>query len=280
MSGLATTRLAAQGAPRATIIALPGLIESVAAMLPTLRHWAGSGFDVLGIDPRGHGASPRWPEALLRRHPGDVIVEDVLETLAAMPPNPAIPLVLFGHSAGGAAAAAVAARLSGRVGAVVLEDPFWRLPVTQFQDAAVAARAAADLRRLQGLSLPERIAEIRDSFPNWPEDELPAWAQAKDDTDLALVANGHVIPSRGWSTLMEDLRRDGVPVLVLTGTLRTGITPNHRAILRSLGAEIAILPGATHFIRRDFRDRFHKIVEAFLARAFYPGAMSSSPGAG
>lgn len=102
-------------------------------------------------------------------------------------------------------------------------------------------------------------------FPAWPEDELEAWARAKDDMDVSVVANGHVIPSRGWPTLMADLRHKRIPVLVVTGTLRIGMTANHRAILRSLGVEVIIVPCATHFVRRDFRDRFHGIVDAFIA---------------
>lgn len=130
MSVLHALRLPAEGTPRATIVALPGLMELVAALLPTLQYWASRGFDVMGIDLRGHAKSPRWSEALLQRHPGDVLVEDVLETLTASPPNGDVPVILFGHSAGGATAAAVAARMADRVSAVVLEDPFWRLPVT------------------------------------------------------------------------------------------------------------------------------------------------------
>lgn len=266
MTGLHTLWLSSEGQARGTIIALPGLIESAEALLPTLQHWAGRGFNVLGIDPRGHGRSPRWTSELLDRHPGDVIVEDILATLDEAPIEQTAPLILFGHSAGGAAAAAVAASLTDRVHAVILEDPFWRLPVTQFQDPAAAERAAAELSRLKAMSPAARIAEIRAIFPQWPADELAAWAHAKDDMDLTLVANGHVIPSRGWPTLVAELVGASIPVQCLTGTIRIGLTANHRAILRTLGAEVTVVRGATHFIRRDARDLFHTLTDEFLDR--------------
>lgn len=266
MSGLHTTWLPSEGATRGTIVALPGLIESVQALLPTLHHWAGRGFNVLGVDPRGHASSPRWTRELLERHPGDVIVEDILATLDETLTEQNTPLILFGHSAGGAAAAAGAARLTNRVRAVILEDPFWRLPVTQFQDPAAAERAATELSRLKAPSPAARIEEIRAMFPQWPEDELAAWARAKDDMDLSLVANGHVIPSRGWPTLVADLIGAGIPVQCLTGTIRIGLTSNHRAILRALGAEMTVVRGASHFVRRDARDLFHTLTDNFLDR--------------
>lgn len=276
MTGLHTLALPAGASPRATLVALPGLIESAEAMRPTLLHWAGRGFDVLAVDPRGHAISPRWTDDLLGRHPGDVIVDDVLATLAAAPINPDLPLVLFGHSAGGGAAAAVAAALSDRVRAVVLEDPFWRLPVTQFQDQAVAVGAEQDLQRLKGLSQAERLAEITAIFPQWPDDELAAWAQAKDDMDISVVANGHVIPSRGWPTLLHDLHQAGIAVLVVTGTVRIGMTANHRAMIRAAGAEVVVVRGATHFIRRDGRDQFHALTDAFLDRHLTGGPVQDT----
>jgi pimeloyl-ACP methyl ester carboxylesterase len=266
VSGLHTTWLPSEGATRGTIVALPGLIESVQALLPTLHHWVGRGFNVLGIDPGGHASSPRWTRELLERHPGDVIVEDILATLDETLTEQNTPLILFGHSAGGAAAAAVAARLTNRVRAVILEDPFWRLPVTQFQDPAAAERTATELSRLRAMTPAARIEEIRAIFPQWPEDELAAWARAKDDMDRSLVANGHVIPSRGWPTLVADLIGAGIPVQCLTGTIRIGLTSNHRAILRALGAEMTVVRGASHFVRRDARDLFHALTDSFLDR--------------
>lgn len=278
MTRLETLALDASGPARATLIALPGLMESAEALLPSLLHWAAKGFDVVGINPRGHGDSPRWSPALLGRHAGDVIVEDILATLTELALDPDLPLVLFGHSAGGAAAAAVAAALPKRIGAMVLEDPFWRLPVSQFQDAAAARRASAELQRLKGTAEADRLAEITAIFPQWPRDELAAWSRAKEDTDISVVANGHIIPACGWPTLVADLKRSGIPILVATGTIRVGMTANHRAMLRASGVDVLVVRGASHFVRRDDRDGFHAVMDDFLDRyipAAGPGGIST-----
>jgi len=255
-----------RGPRRGTIIAIPGLAESAATLAPTAHHWAQQGWQVVAVDPRGHGSSPRWTPELLNQHPGDVIVEELVDTVEALGLGTAEPLVYFGHSAGGSAAAAAAARTAG-VRAVILEDPFWRLPVTPHQDRQVAEAAADNLRRLQAMTDEARQAEAAATFPRWPSDELPAWSQAKADMDATLVANGDVIPTRAWPTLLADLRASSVPVQIITGTIKIGITANHRAIARSLGAETTVLDGATHFIRRDERARFHQITERFLDSA-------------
>ena len=41
-------------------------------------------------------------------------------------------------------------------------------------------------------------------------------------------------PSRGWPTIMAELTAAQIPVQILTGTIRIGMTANHRAILRAL----------------------------------------------
>lgn len=255
-----------RGASTGTIVAIPGLSESAKSLQATTQHWAGRGFRVLAIDPRGHGQSPRWGRDQLRSHPGDLIVEELLETVDEWCTHDDQPLIFFGHSAGGSAAAAVAAVTRRPVAGVVLEDPFWRLPVTRHQDPAVAASAAEWLSRQQSLTDQQRRDEIAALHPRWPADEFAGWSSSKAEMDLSLVGNGDVIPSRPWPRLLKDLADRGAPVLIITGTVRIGNTSNHRAIERSLGAEVEIFNGASHFIRRDERDRFHARIDQFLDR--------------
>lgn len=250
-----------------TIIAIHGLAESAATLAMPARRWASHGYRVLAVDLRGHGESPRWTTELLQEHPGDVIVQDLQRTLGPLVFDHVVaPVVIFGHSSGGAAAAALAVAHSAAISAVVLEDPFWRLPVTRHQDPYVARDAAANLRRLQTMSDGERQAEQAGREPQWGTDELAAWSLAKALADVRLVAHGDVIPSTPWPTLLENLQAAGVPVLIITGTFRTGITEAHREIARSIGAEVLVVDGAPHFIRRDQPDRFHDEIEAFLTR--------------
>jgi pimeloyl-ACP methyl ester carboxylesterase len=245
-----------------TIVAVPGLAESAGTLKITARHWANRGFRVLSIDPRGHGLSPRWTAELLQRQPGDVIVEEIIETIT--PRLRGDPLVVFGHSAGGSAGAAVAATRPPGLVRVILEDPFWRLPVTPHQDQQVAIAAAAALERQQTIGDAECQDEITALFPHWPADELAEWRLAKKRMDVTLVLNGGVIPTRAWTTLLADLKELSVPVNIIIGTVAIGITANHRAIARSLGADITVVNGASHFVRRDARDQFHAIVDKLL----------------
>ena len=252
----------ANGRRRGTIVALPGLAESAGTLRVTAQHWVGRGFRVLCVDPRGHGLSPRWTPELLQRHPGDVIAEEVLHTIS--PFLAGDPLIVFGHSAGGSAGAAVAASHPQGLAGVVLEDPFWRLPVTPHQDRGVAAAAASALERQQAMPDAERRREIAELFPLWPADELAEWSLAKERMDVALVLNGDVIPTRAWTTLLTDLAERSVPVHIVTGTIAIGITANHRAIARTFGADVSVIEGASHFVRRDARKRFHAVVDEFL----------------
>ena len=82
--------------------------------------------------------------------------------------------------------------------------------------------------------------------------------------DAALVANGDVIPTLSWPTILADLAIASVPVKIITGTVRIGITADHRAIIRAHGADVTVVPGATHFIRRDARQLFHDLIDGFL----------------
>lgn len=252
------------GVPRGTIVAVPGLGESAGALGISAHLWAEDGWRVLAVDPRGHGQSPRWTPELLQHNPGDVIVRDLVNTLEATTLDPATRTIAFGHSAGGSSIAAVAAVRPDLFDAVVLEDPFWRLPVTHHQDPVVAADAAANLRRHQAMSDAERRAEISAIHPRWPADEIPEWSKARERMDVALVAHGDVIPSMPWPAILEELRRAEIPVQIITGTVKTGNTEAHRAIERSLGARVDVLEGATHFIRRDFRSAFHALIAGFL----------------
>jgi len=194
-----------------------------------------------------------------------VIVDELVDAVDELD-GKARPLVLFGHSAGGSAAAAIASRRTERIAAVVLEDPFWRLPITPHQDRRVAFDAATWLRRQQLLTDEERRREVAAIRPTWPADELAGWSSSKEQMDIQLVENGDVIPTRAWPRLLEDLASASVPVLIVTGSLKIGNTANHRAIERARGAVVEVFEGASHFVRRDQRPRFHAVVDDFLDR--------------
>ena len=103
--------------------------------------------------------------------------------------------------------------------------------------------------------------------PGWDPRELPAWAQAQHDADPALVRHGDVIPTPPWPELVRGLATAGVDVLVVTGGIspEVGMTARHRRLLVGSGARVAVVDGASHFVRRDAPDRFATITGSFLA---------------
>jgi lipase len=282
-AGLHVTRTAARGTRRGTVVAVHGMMESGPTLQGAADAWAATGWEVLAPDLRGHGRSPRWDPAD-QLHAGDRLTEDLVAVLDELAVGSGVgadsdgagsgsgagvtePLVLFGHSAGGGVVAAAAALRPERVAGVLLEDPFWRLPVTSRQDRVVAEQAYRDLVARQARSLAELAAEGGVAHPGWEPAELPAWAQAQHDADPVLVRHGHVIPTPPWPDLVRRLTAARVDMLVVTGGVspEVGMTARHRRLLVGSGARLAVVDGASHFVRRDAPGRFAAISGEFLA---------------
>ncbi|MDQ0678530.1 phosphoglycerate dehydrogenase-like enzyme [Arthrobacter pascens] len=259
----------------AVVVAVHGLMESAECLEAAFPDWISRRWAVLAVDLRGHGGSPRWSDEDLQKRPGDVMVQDLLEVLRGPDLHRIahLPALYYGHSAGGSVAAAVAAAsleqtaAGFRPAAVLLEDPFWRLPVTPLQDRSVAEEAYAHLIDVQSRTATERADIRRRQWPNWNEAEIQRSCRAQEDCDPRLVLNGNVIPTTPWPDLAATLAASAVPTLIITGTVRTGITPGHQRIARSAGARVEVFDGASHFIRRDMEDRFTRTAAAFFAEA-------------
>ncbi|WP_309107742.1 alpha/beta fold hydrolase [Arthrobacter sp.] len=274
-----------EGPPTAVVIAVHGLVESAACLEATFPDWVSTGWAVLALDLRGHGNSPRWSDEDLQRHPGDVMVQDVLETFGApeLRVLGRLPALYYGHSAGGAVAAAVAAAtLQHGNGAfvpagVLLEDPFWRLPVTPFQERSVAESAHAHLIDVQSRTASERRAIRKREWPTWSAAEILRSCQAQEDCDPRVVLNGNVIPATPWPNLVAGLTDSSVPVLIVTGTVRTGITDEHQRIALAGGARVEVFEGASHFVRRDMEDRFMRTAGSFFTASLAGTAPAARP---
>ncbi|SER64115.1 Lysophospholipase, alpha-beta hydrolase superfamily [Propionibacterium cyclohexanicum] len=249
---------------RASVLMVHGLGESASSIAAFARAWAGWGILVVAPDLRGHGRSARFSEPELLAHPGDVWVRDVLDLLGGLD-LPDAPILCAGHSAGGGVAAAVAAAL-GYARGVFLVDPFWRFPVTPYQKPSTARSAAEQFRAEQALSIDALAARLSEQWPRWSPSECLARARSVHETQLELVADGHVIPREPWPGLVHDLVAAGTPVDVVTGTVRCGIKPMHRTILKEAGAQVHIVEGAGHFIRRDAPDALLDLARAFVDR--------------
>lgn len=246
------------------MVFLHGLTDSGAGWPGAERHW-GPTYSVLAPDQRGHGTSPRFSDEQLRAHPGEVMVDDaigVLEQLGA-------PVVLLGHSLGGAVALTVGVRRPDLVRGLVLEDPAPLGPGDPQQDTARGAEFLDGLRASREARDDEELFEVRRAaHPDWPEDELLVTGRAEQQMDVRYLAHGDWKPTTTWPELFAEVR---VPTLLVTGDrldevvvtvdLEQGIRDLDNAVV-----EVVRLPGAGHCVRREAPGSYYATVDAFLAR--------------
>lgn len=148
--------------PRYAVVVFPPAAGTALAAAPLAAALAGRGepATVYGVQPPGH--DPLSTQALC---PLPELVDRAVAEIAALD----LPVLLWGHSAGAAAALACAGRLTGQVRHVVLGAPV--APLT----------AAAHRRRIAGLAvatddaLRERLRAASDLDPA----DLPAAARAR-----------------------------------------------------------------------------------------------------
>ena len=252
-----------------TMLFLHGLTDSGAGWPGAVAHW-GQRFAIVTLDQRGHGRSPRFTAEQRAGHPGDVMVDDVLQLLEQL----GDPAVLVGHSMGGAVALAAAVRRPELVRALVLEDPAL-LDVDEEQRSesrgaqlvasVQASRDAVDERDL--LALRRRV------HPDWPEDELLVTGQAEQQMDLDYLRLGDYKPSRRAPELLRQL---SVPALLVTGDRPDEIQVGG-AMERTIRATenscltLVRIPDAGHCIRRAQPELFYRAVDTWL-EATLPGA--------
>jgi pimeloyl-ACP methyl ester carboxylesterase len=172
------------------------------------------------------------------------------------------PVVLVGHSMGGATAAAITARRPELVRAAVLEDPAWVEPDEDHDPAALGPQLAAGCLAVR--ADPERaLAAGRAANPGWPESDYAPWVRAKADADTDFLATGAIFVRDPWPELAARIAR---PVLVVTGTENT-IISRSRARLEAIGnpwIAIAVVEGAGHSVRRDRTAAFHALVDPWI----------------
>jgi pimeloyl-ACP methyl ester carboxylesterase len=146
--------------------------QDFASLLPGLAPF----YRVHAFDLRGHGQSGRTPGAYR-------VIDYVEDIVSYVNDRPSDRPVLLGHSLGAMVAAAVAARLPGRVRALVLEDPTFEMTASRrdetsfpdlfraFQPHAGSTRPAAEIAacladapiRVPGQPGHTRLGDLRDA---------------------------------------------------------------------------------------------------------------------
>lgn len=256
---IACIRTPRAGAPQ--LFLSHGVTDNAASLAAAHRHWK-ERYDVTSVDARGHGLSARFtPEQLA--DPIGVMAADLIGLIEAREHR--APRILVGHSMGGAVSAAAAAERPDLIDAVILEDPAW-LSQEQSESYLSGGRVLAErMERIR--SDPARaLGENREGFPAWDPEEACAWLQAKIQVDLSFLRSGTVSARTPWDRIAAAL---AVPTLLVTSDgPDVLIGAKGLARVRALGnprIRTALVPGASHCVRRDQAGAFHALCDQFLA---------------
>jgi pimeloyl-ACP methyl ester carboxylesterase len=213
-------------------------------------------FDMVMLDARGHGASSRLTPNEIH-DPG----RDIAEAIEGL--GLARPMVV-GHSVGAIATAAFAAAYPGQAARVVLEDP----PLLPAPDAAAAEarrrRFGEQVRRFRSMTVAEIIASGKASSPNWHEDDLPAWAEAKQQVD----PEAWPTYARPWQALIAGI---AAPTLLIHGEQALGSLVTPAAAMEAAGLNPNLqameIAHAGHNVRREnFADYLSAVLQFLRAQ--------------
>ena len=211
--------------------------------------------DVVAVDMRNHGSSPR---AASQSYPD--MAGDLAEVIA-----PLGQVDLLGHSMGGKAAMQLALSDGSLIRRLVVADI---APVAYGHDqsphihamrgldlSGLATRGEADRRLQAAIPDPGLRAFFLQSLDL--KAQPPAWRLNLD------VLEAEMPKIVGWPG--TEGRFDG-PVLFLTGSDSAYVKPEHREVIRALfpAARFAKLLGAGHWLHADRPREFEATVRVFL----------------
>ncbi|QKD80135.1 alpha/beta fold hydrolase [Actinomyces marmotae] len=257
-TGIARIRTIRAGAPQ--LLLNHGVTDNAASLSAAHRHWR-SHYDVTSIDARGHGVSPHFNPAELS-DPIGVMVKDLITILEGRQHDTAV--ILIGHSMGGAVCAAAAASRPDLVDALVLEDPAW---LSESQRTAYSDEGPTLAARMAWIAdhPDEALTENRKSYPAWDVEESCAWLQAKIQVDRDFIHTGVVSPATFWAETASALV---TPTLLVTSDGDDVlIGPSRLEEVQALGnarIRTAMVPGASHCVRRDRSEGFYAVCDSFL----------------
>jgi esterase len=241
-------------------VKLPPLVIAH-GLFGSARNWSvvarklAKGRDVVAVDMRNHGTSPRFATQSYADMAGDLA--EVARSLGQVD--------LLGHSMGGKAAMVLALTEGALLRRLVVAD-IAPVAYTHDQSQHIHAMRGLDLTGLTSRSEADR--RLAPSVPDpalrafflqsldWKA-EPPVWRLNLDVLEAAMP--GIV----GWPGTMGQF--DG-PTLFLTGSDSHYVRPEHRDHIRALfpAARFAKLIGAGHWLHADKPREFEQTVEAFL----------------
>jgi len=250
------------GGDKPPVVLAHGVTDSGLCWTPVAKALAAD-YDVIMVDARGHGKSEETADGY---DPASQ-AGDLVGLIAALElERPAV----LGHSMGAATALVLAGTYPDVPGSILLEDPPSRWTdwnETQDADDRAAQMRATAMARKQ-MTRADLIAEQRELFPTWSDDELEPWADAKQALSLNVLSVYDRSNPRSvdWPATM---RRLTCPALLITADPALGgiVTDETAAELQALMPQLEVvnIPDAGHSIRRDQFDSYVVVVRAFLA---------------
>ena len=234
-----------------------GLFGSARNLGAVARRLA-AGREVVAVDMRNHGDSPRSPD-----HGYEAMAADLAEVVEALGGRADV----LGHSMGGKAVMVLALGAPELVRRLVVAD-IAPAAYGHSQIGYVRAMQAADFagvtRRSEAEArLATHVADpaLRSFFLQSLElgEGVPRWK-------LNLAALGDQMPRIMSFPAIADGAAYRGPVLVVTGERSDYVRPEHWPRIRELfpQAEQAVLPEAGHWLHADAPRQFSETVDAFL----------------
>lgn len=213
--------------------------------------------DVVAVDMRNHGESPRFPT---QSYPD--MAADLAEVIASLGPQ---PVDVLGHSMGGKAAMQLALTRPDLIRRLVVAD-IAPVPYTHDQTRNAQAMAALDLTQIttraeadaalsQYIDDPALRAfflqslDLRQRPPHW-----------KLNLEVLEAEMPKIV---GWPGTTGSFDR---PALFLTGAESHYVRPEHRDTIKALfpKARFAKIPDAGHWLHAEKPREFEETVRVFL----------------
>jgi len=230
---------------------------------------------ILSLDLRGHGAT-RLPTEIEGREGWDEFRDDLLALLAAVA---TAPVVLAGHSMGGASSLLAAAAEPERVKALALFDP-----VVMPSGVAPDSPTVQESPLVQGAlrrraTFPSKAAAIeaytgRGAFRTWSAEQLADYVEAGfRDTGAGKVAlasapEWEAANFRGHSDdAWAAFRATRCPIRILRAEIGSTFSlEGHEAELAATGRiAVETVPGTTHFLPMERPDLVRRVLAEVVA---------------
>jgi pimeloyl-ACP methyl ester carboxylesterase len=212
-------------------------------------------------DARGHGLSPRVQRGQEIDLAGDL--EGILRGLGLERP------IVAGHSMGAMMAAGLGARYADLPGALILEDPPWRLPEPSEEGASPLEPGGSFeqwIDSLADLPLEQVVEQNRAEHPTWSDLVLRTWSLGKQQLDTNFF---YVKDAGGMAKWQQEVRQIACPTLVITADPDKGgiVTPEVARMVQEMNDRISVvhIPGTGHHVRFENYAAYMDAVGAFLS---------------